>query len=47
MQIEPLKGVVPAHGYTTVFVTFEPLGLTTEETVVEVRVAEFNSKPVR
>ncbi|KAF5829844.1 hypothetical protein DUNSADRAFT_15429 [Dunaliella salina] len=46
-KVEPLAGVVPAHGHTSVTISFEPLGLTTEEMVLEVRVAEFNSKPVR
>ena len=47
MQVEPVSGVVPAHGHTSVSITFEPLGLSTEEMVLEFRVAEFNSKPVR
>eukprot|EP00200_Dunaliella_tertiolecta_P013188 CAMPEP_0202393904 /NCGR_PEP_ID=MMETSP1127-20130417/93151_1 /ASSEMBLY_ACC=CAM_ASM_000462 /TAXON_ID=3047 /ORGANISM="Dunaliella tertiolecta, Strain CCMP1320" /LENGTH=500 /DNA_ID=CAMNT_0048996499 /DNA_START=1421 /DNA_END=2920 /DNA_ORIENTATION=- len=46
-KVEPLAGVVPAHGHTSIAISFEPLGLTTEEMVLEVRVAEFNSKPVR
>lgn len=47
MQVQPLHGIVPAHGHTFVAITFEPLGLTTEKMELEVSVAEFNSKPVR
>lgn len=46
-RIEPMRGVVPAHGEAAVRVTFEPPGVATEECVIEVRVAEFGAEPVR
>ncbi|KAJ9510217.1 hypothetical protein QJQ45_015701 [Haematococcus lacustris] len=46
-KVEPLEGIVPAHGHASVSVTFEPLTLSTQELVLEVAVAEFNSQPVR
>lgn len=38
-QVEPLQGVVPAHGHVTVAVTFQPLLLSTQTMEFEVRVA--------
>ncbi len=36
-QVEPLRGVVPAHGHVTVSITFEPLALSTQVMELEVR----------
>nr|ADD85929.2 FAP221 [Chlamydomonas reinhardtii]7SQC_M0 Chain M0, FAP221 [Chlamydomonas reinhardtii]7SQC_M1 Chain M1, FAP221 [Chlamydomonas reinhardtii] len=46
-RVEPARGVVPGRGRVTVDMWFCPLALTTEEAVIEVRIAEFNSKPVQ
>lgn len=45
-KVEPQRGVVPAHGHAVVEITFLPAALRTEECVMEVRIADFNSKPV-
>lgn len=36
LQVEPARGIVPAHGHVTIAITFEPLSLTTEEGVIQV-----------
>jgi len=45
-KVSPASGIVPAHGSAEVEVTFTPALLRTEETTIEVSVAEFNSQPV-
>lgn len=37
-SISPMRGIVPANGSITVAITFNPVTLSTEECVVEVRV---------
>ncbi|GLI65137.1 hypothetical protein VaNZ11_008595 [Volvox africanus] len=46
-KVEPARGVISGHGAVEVTMSFCPLNFTTEEAVIEVRIAEFNSKPVR
>ncbi|KAG2441252.1 hypothetical protein HYH02_010095 [Chlamydomonas schloesseri] len=46
-RVEPARGVVPGKGSVTVDLWFCPVALTTEEAVIEVRISEFNSKPVQ
>ncbi|KAG2423826.1 hypothetical protein HXX76_014986 [Chlamydomonas incerta] len=46
-RVEPARGVVPGKGTVDVELWFCPLALTTEEAVIEVRISEFNSKPVQ
>lgn len=36
MQVEPLKGVVPAHSHVSISITFEPLSLATQHLELEV-----------
>lgn len=45
-KVEPMSGVVPANGSVPITLSFCPLAMATEEMTIEVRVAEFNSKPV-
>jgi hypothetical protein len=46
-RVEPMRGIVPAHGHVAIAVTYEPLSLATHDVALELRVAEFNSRPVR
>ncbi|KAG2494686.1 hypothetical protein HYH03_007202 [Edaphochlamys debaryana] len=45
-KVEPQRGVIPGRGSVGVELSFCPLGLTTEQAVLEVRVSEFNARPV-
>jgi hypothetical protein len=45
-SISPMSGSIPAHGHTVVEICFTPTLHRTEEMSIEVRVSEFNSKPV-
>lgn len=44
--VEPLSGVIPAHGETVLKITFSPTDFSTALMKIQLNISQFNSKPM-
>ncbi|PIK57014.1 putative primary ciliary dyskinesia protein 1-like [Apostichopus japonicus] len=44
--VEPLTGVIPAHGQTALQITFQPTEFSTAVMKIQLNISQFNSKPL-